>query len=381
MDGNLASLSTVSRFATAALIAFAVACARGDSAKTEASASDTGFRGVVISPPIPKPDFTLTDFHGRPFDFRKGTEGKVTLLFFGYTHCPDVCPLHAANIAAVLRLLPPEERAMIRFVFVSTDPDRDTPSRLQEWLGNFDSGFIGLTGPVEEINRILYGLRMPPVQRDTRARDSASYLVGHGAQVLAFGKDGMARTEYPFGIRQEDWAHDLPKLARGEVPNAPAAGATAGAALPRSPGDSATPLVGGAAPIQVVAAIVPSPATASEGALYLVLRNVGSDDTLTSVSSPATESAEVHQTMQGNGGMVRMAPASEVVVRGGETLQMAPGGTHVMLLGFTRKPATGESIPIQLRFRHAGDIVLAANVVPYADVTSILDRATASSGK
>ena len=60
-------------------------------------------RGTVLEPSWGKPDFTLADTEGRPFDFRAGTDGFVTLLFFGYTHCPDVCPIHMANIAAVLR--------------------------------------------------------------------------------------------------------------------------------------------------------------------------------------------------------------------------------------------------------------------------------------
>jgi protein SCO1 len=387
MDGSLAPGSNASRFTMAALIALSAACAlsacaRSDSGRGPDSAIDTGFRGVVISPPYPKPDFTLTDFNGRPFDFRKETQGEVALLFFGYTHCPDVCPLHAANVAAVLRLLAPRDRETIRFVFVSTDPERDTPARLKEWLGNFDPGFVGLTGSIDEINRILAELRMPPVERDPKTSDSASYLVGHGAQVVAFAKDGMARTEYPFGIRQEDWAHDLPKLARGDVPNAPSAGATPGAVVLRPLGDSTAIPAPFQVPIQVVAAVVPSPATASEGALYLVLRNSGVDDTLTGVWSDAVTSAAVHQTTQGNGGMTRMAPVAGVVVRGGHTLQLAPGGTHVMLVGFKAKPpAAGESIPVTLRFRHAGDILLAADVVPYTEVAAILERAVAAAGK
>src|SRR5688572_22956637 len=104
------------------LFVFAGACRR-DAAPARDAGSE--FRGVVLSTPVDKPDFTLTDFNGEPYNFRLKTAGKVALLFFGYTHCPDVCPLHAANIAAVLKQLPFEMRDSIRFVFVTTDPERD----------------------------------------------------------------------------------------------------------------------------------------------------------------------------------------------------------------------------------------------------------------
>ncbi|MFN8580421.1 MAG: SCO family protein [Gemmatimonadaceae bacterium] len=101
----------------------------------------TGFRGVSLSNPITKPSFVLTGTNGQPWDFARETEGKVALLFFGYTHCPDVCPLHMANIAAVLKKMPFEQRDLIRVVFVTTDPARDTPERLKEWLGAIDPTF------------------------------------------------------------------------------------------------------------------------------------------------------------------------------------------------------------------------------------------------
>ena len=97
-------------------------------------------------------DFALTDHTGKPRtlgDFK----GKVVVLFFGYTHCPDVCPLHMANIAAVLRRMPAEDRARVVTVFVTTDPERDTPMRLREWLANFDASFVGLTGTKDELAR------------------------------------------------------------------------------------------------------------------------------------------------------------------------------------------------------------------------------------
>ena len=78
----------------------------------------------------------------------------MTLLFFGYTYCPDVCPIHMANIAAVKKKLPPDVASRLKVVFVTTDPERDTPERITQWLSHFDRSFIGLTGTLEEVNEI-----------------------------------------------------------------------------------------------------------------------------------------------------------------------------------------------------------------------------------
>jgi protein SCO1/2 len=317
----------------------------------------TNFRGVVLSPAIEKPDVALTDFNGRPWNLRLETAGKVTLLFFGYTHCPDVCPLHAANVAAVLRQLPFAERDEIRFVFVTTDPARDTPQRLREWLGGFDPTFIGLTGPAEEVSRIQAGLRMAPAQLDPSARDSTSYLVGHSAQVLAFGKDGLARLEYPFGVRQEDWANDLPRLARGEVPPEPAMEAAVTAEPP--------PTIGVETPI------MPRPSSTAEASVYVTLRGLAPDDTLVAMWSPAAQGVAAHESHQMNG-TIRMMPVERLVVPADGTLRFAPGAMHLMVTALREIPAVGHSIPISLRFARRGDLVFAATVVEYADVQRLL---------
>jgi len=171
----------------------------------------TEYRGVLLEPGG-RPEFRLADVNGEPYSFRKETEDQLALLFFGYTHCPDICPVHMAGIAAVLRDLPWAVRDRIRVVFVSTDPERDTPERLQEWLGGFDPSFIGLRGEMDEVNRIQAELGLPTtVRTEDPADGGAAYEVGHAAQVLVFGADGV-RLAYPFGTRQADWKRDLPQL-------------------------------------------------------------------------------------------------------------------------------------------------------------------------
>ena len=198
------------------LVALA-ACKAAPPARTAAAAtsdSASPMRGLELTPPKPKPEFTLTDTEGKPFDFKTGTDGYATLLFFGYTHCPDVCPVHVANISAVLHTLPPTISQRVKMVFVTTDPERDTPQVLRAWLNKFDPGFIGLTGTPEQILAAQAAARVPPASKEVpdSGGKPGEYYVGHAAFVFAFTPDGLGRFLYPFGIRQADWAHDIPRL-------------------------------------------------------------------------------------------------------------------------------------------------------------------------
>ena len=175
--------------------------------------SPGGLVGIELPAPRPKPDFRLTTTEGKPFSFRGDTDGYLTLLFFGYTHCPDVCPMHMANIAAVLRRLPPAMGEAVRVVMVTTDPARDSAAVLRGWLDHFDRSFIGLTGTQDEIDVAEEAAGVMPSVSDTP--DSAGdYAIGHAAQVTAYTADGKARAVYPSGTRQRDWAHDIPVLLK-----------------------------------------------------------------------------------------------------------------------------------------------------------------------
>lgn len=185
----------------------------GCAAQAGADADD--WRGTLLPEPIAKPDFTLLDTKGEPFDFKARTEGTLTLLFFGYTNCPDVCPIHMSALASVLSNLPFEMKNRTRVVFVTTDPERDTPERIREWLDRFDPEFIGLRGDSAAVAAIQNSLRLPTAVRGP-ADERGNYTVGHSAQVLAFTPDNLAHLAYSFGTRQQDWAHDLPRLLEAE---------------------------------------------------------------------------------------------------------------------------------------------------------------------
>jgi protein SCO1/2 len=174
-------------------------------------------QGTVLDTPFTKPHLVLTDNHGKPFDLVKETAGKPMLLYFGYTHCPDVCPTTMSDIALAKAKLPKAEQDELRVVFVSSDPVRDTPARLNAWLGAMDKSFIGLTGSFSTIQTaarsVGVGISPPVKEKD------GSYTVSHGAEVLGFWpKDNKAHVLFMSGTSAADYEHALPRIVRSENP-------------------------------------------------------------------------------------------------------------------------------------------------------------------
>lgn len=185
------------------LIACLVLAACGGAASTE------DLQGVVIDPPQPKPDFTLTDTSGYAYDFAAETEGKLALLYFGYLNCPDICPVHLAQIAETFDRVPDIARDA-EVVFVSVDPDRDSPEEIREFLDNFDTRFTGLSGTRAELDAAQSAAGIPPA---TLTGEGDDYTVDHAGWVIAFAPDGLNHSIYPFGVRQSQWNNDLQVLA------------------------------------------------------------------------------------------------------------------------------------------------------------------------
>ncbi len=202
-----ASARRVAALALAALLAGLAMAACGEGEDTGG-----GYRGGIVTPPFEKPGFTLTDTAGRPYDIRKETEGYVTLIYLGYTHCPDVCPTHMANIAEVMAAMPPSVAGRIKVVMITADPARDTPAVLRKWLDLFDKKFVGLTGSEETIVRLQETLGINPATRTDLGE--GNYSVNHAAYVMAFTPDNLAHTVYPLGVTNDDWKHDLTRLVK-----------------------------------------------------------------------------------------------------------------------------------------------------------------------
>lgn len=167
-----------------------------------------GLAGTVISPARDRPDFSLTTTDGRPFRFAEETKGRLTLLFFGYTSCPDVCPIHLATLTGALSAAG-VPRALV--VFVGVDPPRDTPERMREFLDQWDTDYVGLVGTPQEIAAAQDSAGVP-VAVSEPVNDEGEYLVGHSTQILVYTSDDKAHVMYPFGVRRQDWVQDLPRL-------------------------------------------------------------------------------------------------------------------------------------------------------------------------
>jgi protein SCO1/2 len=200
-----------------AVLVVLTGCTPTTTTATLAAADDAaepapGWNGAAVEGAPRVPAAVLTDTDGRPYDLRAHMAQRPTLVYFGYTHCPDVCPVHMATIAAALG-----ESAVrteqLNVVFVTVDPARDTPEVLDGFLASFDPSFVGLTAPRDEIDDVVTGLGLPaPVLEGDP--DTRTYTMGHPSQVFAFDTDGRARIAYPFGTRQSQWVEDLPRLVR-----------------------------------------------------------------------------------------------------------------------------------------------------------------------
>ncbi len=170
-----------------------------------------GWRGIPLERERSMPQATLEDVDGNAVALGDAFAGTPTLLFFGYTSCPDICPVHLAAIASAM------DTAGVSYddidvVFVSVDPDRDTPERIGEYVANFSSRMIGLHGDLEVVEDALAQLDLPgPVVEGPDPRGEGD-LIGHPAQVIGFDADGEALRTWPFGARRSDWIADLPRI-------------------------------------------------------------------------------------------------------------------------------------------------------------------------
>lgn len=171
--------------------------------------------GTLLEPPFEKPDLTFTDFDGKPFPFLEATEGKLTLLFFGYTNCPDICPVTLNTLARAREGIGTGPGSRPQVLFVGVDVARDTPEVLKEYLGNIDETFTGLTATEKVIGEAVRAVKGAPVLIE-EADENGAYAVGHPAQVTVYSPDDLGHRIYPSGVRQADWARDLPRLAKGE---------------------------------------------------------------------------------------------------------------------------------------------------------------------
>jgi protein SCO1/2 len=170
------------------------------------------FHGTTYVEPYPRAtEFSLPRGDGGSFQL-SSMRGKIVLLFFGYTSCPDVCPTTLAELNQALGKLSKDESSRVRVVFVTVDPGRDTPERVQTYVDHFNPDFIGLSGTEDELSKIWkeYGVTREIVD----STSVAGYLVNHTARVTLIDGNGNLRVSYSFDTPVNDIVHDLELVLR-----------------------------------------------------------------------------------------------------------------------------------------------------------------------
>lgn len=172
--------------------------------------SEGGIEGTTLDEPYVVRDLPLTDTDGKPYSLVKDTDKPLTLVFYGYTHCPDICQVVMSTLASAMTRLDTSDRAKVDVVFVTTDPARDTAPVLRDYLDHFDPTFIGLTGDLDTIADL--GMSMAVAVEQGEKLPSGGYEVVHSTQVSAIGSDDRVHVLWTQDTSQATIASDVHEL-------------------------------------------------------------------------------------------------------------------------------------------------------------------------
>jgi protein SCO1 len=178
---------------------------------------DDGLHGSVLAEPYQVPPVSLTATDGSSYSLASDADRPLTLVFFGYTHCPDICQVVMADIASALTRLDDADRQQVGMQFVTTDPTRDDRGTLRGYLDRFDPEFGGLTGPLPRIVDLGEAMGVP-VARGQRL-PSGGYEVDHGTQVIGLLPDGTAPVVWTHGTSPDQIAEDIEEILADGVPD------------------------------------------------------------------------------------------------------------------------------------------------------------------
>jgi protein SCO1/2 len=190
-------------------MALAIALAAGVfvAARNQAPVAPT--TALALPSPKPVPAFSLLNQFGEPVD-QSVFEGQWDLVFFGFTHCPDICPATLQVLATAKQTLAEQGREMLpRIVLVSVDPERDSPEILGQYIDYFGDGNLGLTGTLEEIRKLTGGLG---IYFEKQPGDDENYSVDHSTAVLVIDPDGGFHSVFSGRHVVDNFVHDLPIL-------------------------------------------------------------------------------------------------------------------------------------------------------------------------
>jgi protein SCO1/2 len=279
--------------------------------------------GTVLDPPPPAADFAGTNWDGEAFTLR-ALRGRVVVLSFGYTSCPDVCPATLSRMKA-LRARLGRRAEDLAVVFVTVDPLRDSVSRLAGYVPSFDRAFYGvhLLGEPLVALKAAYG-----IAATKREGGGGQYYVDHSGVFLLIDAAGRLRTRLPLDTTLDDMVADVETLLA-------------------EAGDGRSVVIEDARGRRMGTGAV----------LYMRIVNPGPEaDRLLAVETTGSGTAEIHETVI-EGEMVRMLARPEgFTVPAGSSVELRPGGIHVMLVGMEEARARAEPLTVRLRFERAGPV-------------------------
>lgn len=192
------------------LLVVPLAACASDEPPASVTADDDGYHGTGLDGGFTMPDVALTDQDGNPWNLATSPDTAAMVLFFGYTNCPDVCPGILADMATAKRRLEDGLGDEVTLVMVTTDPARDTPEALKEYLTRIDESFIGLTGDLDVISSIANSMGI--AIEEGKELPSGGYEVDHGSQILGVGNDRRVQVVWTQGYSVKDLREDYAEL-------------------------------------------------------------------------------------------------------------------------------------------------------------------------
>jgi protein SCO1/2 len=192
-------------------LALTSACAADAGGPTD----DDGYHGALLDHQYVVPETPLTDTEGASYSLASDTDEPLTLVFFGFTHCPDVCQVVMASLASAMTRLDEADRERVEVVFVTTDPARDDAETLRDYLDRFDPSFTGLTGDLDTIVEV--GKPLAVAVEHGEELPSGGYDVSHGTQVTAVDGDDRVPLVWTQGTSAAQFAEDIHRLLQDEA--------------------------------------------------------------------------------------------------------------------------------------------------------------------
>ncbi len=311
---------------------------------------------IIPGDPLGPASQTLEDMNGGSWSFADPSAGDtvptITLLYFGYTSCPDVCPTTMADLANAIGRLPKDVSDRVRVEFVTTDPHRDTAKQMKWWLGTFYPSFHGARGPIGDV---IAAAKSFDIAIEAPKVSKGDYEVTHGTQVIVLDSKG---DDVGFFNELAGWKAYYQAIPALVQLYAQGSGLSAGAGA-------------GSGALEVeqawVSASTGSGAQAMSAAYMTLTNNGDKADTLVSVSSADASDVTLHQTVASGSGAATMQSLDKIDIPAHGSVTLTLGANHIMLMGLTKTLTEGNDVPLSLHFASGTTLEFGAPVLKLED--------------